>query len=92
MEPEPRNRLARAGQLTAVALLCAVAILRLAFTPPGGWWRDWILILTAYIVYTVMGRNSRSWPLVTTSAMMFLLGIYIQGQIPHVLTILGWLP
>jgi hypothetical protein len=74
-----------------LAALSAIAW-RLLAVPPGRWWRDWVLLLSAYAAYTLFRRDSRHWPMATATLMAFLLGIYIQGQARHVWALLGMGP
>jgi hypothetical protein len=65
---------------------------RILGRPPGSLWRDWILLLGAYGLFTALASRSRAWPQVTVTLMAFLLGIYVHGQILYTLSILGFLP
>lgn len=78
--------LARGGVLLSAL---GAAIWRAAVVPAGELWRDWVLILAAYAAYTACLRESRHWPAATAGVMAFLLGLYVQGQFPHLLAVLG---
>lgn len=76
-------------QAAAAAVAILIAVFRAATLPPAQWWRDWVLLLTLYGLYSLFRRRSESWPIVTATLMAFLLGLYVQGQAPHVLAVLG---
>lgn len=65
---------------------------RLLSVPPGLLWRDWVLLLTVYATYSLFCRTSRHWSAASAGVMAFLLGIYVEGQLPHVLAVLGMRP
>jgi len=83
---DPRTR----GVLVLLAV--GVVVWRALAVPPGLLWRDWVLILAAFAAFTVLKPTSRHRPAVTAGVMAFLLGIYVQGQLIHVLTVLGMRP
>ena len=62
---------------------------RLAATPPQQLYRDWILILAFYWIFTVFGSRSKAWPYVTGGVMVLLAILYLHGQMPHTLSSLG---
>lgn len=84
----------REALFRGLAVLTAVGIAawRLAAVPVPLWWRDWSLILALFAVYTVFRRESRTWPAVASAVMAFLFGIYVQGQLPHIVAVLGSAP
>jgi hypothetical protein len=86
-EPVSRAQ-ARAELLAASVLLIA----RLVSRPVSELWRDWVVLLSAYWIYTVLAGGSRHWPKVSTAVISFLLGIYAAGQLPHALRLLGGTP
>jgi hypothetical protein len=79
---------ARAELLAASALLIG----RLVSRPVSELWRDWVLLLSAYWIYTVLAGGSRHWPRVTVAVASFLLGLYAAGQLPHAFRVLGGIP
>jgi len=79
---------ARAELLAASALLVG----RLLSRPLSELWRDWVILLSAYWIYTVLAGGSRHWPKVTVAVISFLLGIYAAGQLPQALRQLGGVP
>ena len=89
MNPTPTPAGARFRVAAALAA-AAIIVWRIAAVPPSRWWRDWTLILALFFLYTLFRRNSPAWPAVTAGLMAFLLGIYVQGQAPHILAVLGW--
>lgn len=68
----------------------ALLVLRAVTSDPSRWWRDWLIVLAAYWAYSTVRLEAREWPMVTTTAMAYLLGIHVLGQLPHVLAVLGW--
>ncbi len=68
---------------------CSLLVLRAVTEDPSRWWRDWVIVLAAYWAYASCRSDSREWPVVTATAMAYLLGIHILGQVPHVLAVLG---
>lgn len=52
-------------------------------------WRDWIVILVCYALFTAFASKSRAWPVVTAATTAFLLGIYVHGYLPHALSVFG---
>lgn len=67
----------------------ALALWRLATQAPSLWWRDWVLFLSVFWLFTVIRSRSDSWPITMVSAMAYLLGVYALGQYPHLLTAFG---
>jgi hypothetical protein len=80
------DRRARIAEVSAALGLLAwrVAVLPLAGLP-----RDWVTILALYWIFTIFAQRSKAWPWVTAATMLLLGGIYLQGQFPHTLEILG---
>ena len=75
-------------------LLAASALLigRLVTRPLPELWRDWVVLLSAYWIYTVLAGGSRHWPRVTVAVIAFLFGIYASGQLPIAFRLLGGTP
>ena len=57
-----------------------------------GWapWRDWVLLVSAYWIFVVVGRRSRAWPWVTLVLMGGLLAVYLSRQLPLTYEALLW--
>jgi hypothetical protein len=66
-----------------------VVLWRLVSQPLALVWRDWLLILALYWLFTTVARTSRVWTTVTLATMASLLGIYVAGQMPHILAVWG---
>jgi hypothetical protein len=79
-------------QLRQIVLAILLLGWRLLSHPLTSLWRDWIFILGVYWLYTALASRSRAWPQVTAATMAFLLGIYIHGQTPYALSVLGLAP
>jgi hypothetical protein len=74
--------------------LAATAVIgwRLAAVPVGRLWRDWVLLLALEAIVTVAAARRKSWPVVSAGIMAYLLGIYVQGQWPHIVAIFRAMP
>lgn len=83
-----RPELSRRALFGVLAFL-AIAVWRILSRPPAVLWRDWLLILAGYGIYTLFARTSRTWPIVTASVMAYLFGIYMHGHLPYALSVLG---
>lgn len=55
-------------------------------------WRDWLLLLGFYWIYTALRAGSRDWPCVTVALMAFLLTVYSWNQVPLALQALDLKP
>jgi len=80
------SRRAKIAELSAAAgiLLWRLIVLPLPAVP-----MDWMTILAIYWAYTVLAHRSKHWPWVTVGTMALLAGIYLQGQFPFTLDVLG---
>ena len=74
------------GEILAAALLL---VWRLAAASPSSYWKDWMLIAALFWIVGVFRSQSENWSVVTVAVMSYLLGIYILGQLPHALTVMG---
>jgi hypothetical protein len=86
MTETPDDRRARIAELSAAVGLLAW---RVAVLPLSGVLRDWVCVLAVYWIFTIFAQRSKAWPWVTVATMILLAGIYLQGQLPHTLEILG---
>jgi hypothetical protein len=77
---------ARHAELAASAIIVAW---RLWAGSPSGYWKDWMLLLGVFWGFTTCRSSSKPWPLAALSIMYYLLGIYLSGQVPHALAVLG---
>lgn len=86
--PEPGRLRLSTG---AWELFAAAAILawRYRSYPFSGLWRDWVVILALFWIFTVLAGRTRSWPWVTGAVMAGLLTLYSMGQLPLTLALLG---
>ena len=57
--------------------------------PLAGLWRDWVVILCLFWIFTVLAGRTRAWPWVTGAVMAGLLTLYSLGQLPLTLALLG---
>jgi hypothetical protein len=72
-----------------LAIPLGILFWRLATESPSEYWKDWMLLASLFWIYTVFQSKSTSWPVVTVTVMAYLLGIYLLGQVPHALAVLG---
>ena len=83
----------RPGMAWSVGLAATAVIgWRLAAVPVGRLWRDWVLLLALEAILTVAAARRKSWPVVSAGLMAYLLGIYVQGQWPHIVAIFKGTP
>ncbi|RPH49654.1 MAG: hypothetical protein EHM91_02880 [Planctomycetota bacterium] len=78
--------------IVEVAIASAFIVWRLAAGSPAGWWKDWILVVAAFWIFTRIKPGSRAQPLAATLVMSYLLGIYLLGQTPLALFVFGIRP
>lgn len=65
---------------------------RLLAYPANQFWRDWVVIVSLYWIYTALASRTRAWAPVTVAVLAYLLGIYVHGQLPQTLSVLGAQP
>lgn len=66
---------------------------RVAAYPVSGLWQDWVVLATlAWLLSDPARPRARVTTVVAVAAMGILAGRYVQGQLGHVLRILGWGP
>ena len=72
----------------------AIALIgwRLAAGSPGTWWKDWIIVVSAFWIFTRLKAGVRAQPVVGALVMAYLLGIYLLGQAPLALFVFGIRP
>lgn len=80
----------RVPDLAIFLIGSAVAALRIAVAPWSSLWKDWILILGLYAMARSALPRGPGEPALTAATMSFLLGIYVHGQWPHLLSVLGF--
>lgn len=78
--------------IVPVGVVICIMVWRFFVCPISAMWRDWILILTIYWIYTSSRSRCREWPIVTLSVLSYLLGIYILGQVRCIGVVFGILP
>jgi len=82
----------RRTRLVELAIASALIVWRLAAGSPAGWWRDWILVVAAFWIFTRIKPGSRAQPVAAGLVMAYLLGIYLLGQAPQALFVFGIQP
>ena len=65
---------------------------RLAVDPLSVLWRDAVLLIGVYWLCAIVVSKSRILPILATTIMAFLLGVYVYGQAPHILSVVGLRP
>jgi hypothetical protein len=85
---DPLIEPSRTRRVVETALAAGLILFRLLRCPPGDLWRDWMLILAAFWIFSVWGRRGRLWPTLTLVTMSLLLCIYLHGQLGHTLVVL----
>ena len=83
---EPDDRRARILESCWAA---ALLVWRIAAVPFALLYRDWVAILALYWMFSIFGQRTKSWPWVTLGTMLLLAGLYLRGQFPHTLDLLG---
>ncbi|HLF93347.1 MAG TPA: hypothetical protein VJB14_07790 [Planctomycetota bacterium] len=58
---------------------------RLGAYPIATLWRDWVVWISLYWIFTIFARRSKAWAPVTVLVTIALLGIYLSRQLPHTL-------
>ena len=58
--------------------------------PIGSLWSDWVTIISIYWIFTAFVAETRAWKVGTAATMLFLLAIFVHGQFPLSLAVLGW--
>jgi len=66
----------------------AVIAWRFRSHPLNTLWRDWVVILCLFWIFTALAGRTKAWPAVTALVMTFLLAIYAAGQVPQTLAVL----
>ena len=87
---DPVSEPSRTRRIVETALAAGLILFRLLRCPPGDLWRDWMLLLAAFWVYSVWGRRGRLWPTLALVTMGLLLCIYLHSQLAH--TLYAWKP
>ncbi len=72
-----------------VAIAGALMVWRLAAGSPATWWKDWILVVAAFWIFTRLKPGAKSQPVAAALVMAYLLGIYLLGQAPLALFVFG---
>jgi hypothetical protein len=84
VDPSPRGPRAWLALLPPLALLAW----RVAWYPPAALWRDGLLILSLYWIFTLRAYRTRYWLPVTAGVILFLFAISISTQVPFAIDLL----
>lgn len=71
------------------ALVLALLLWRVWSVPTESLWRDWLLLVTFAVAARVWKPASRFSSATTIFVAAFMLTVYVQGQLPHLLETLG---
>ena len=72
--------------VAALMLLCG----RLATRSVVPVWKDWLVVLALYWLFTVFATKHRTWLGVTIAAMGYLFGVYLQGTLHYLFAMFGY--
>jgi len=78
--------------LAEMAVAIALIGWRLAAGSPATWWKDWIIVVSAFWIFTRLKAEAPARPVVGALVMAYLLGIYLLGQAPLALFVFGIRP
>jgi len=70
----------------------ALILWRIASHPAATLWRDWVVLLCFYWIYTALRHRGKEWPAVTAASMVGLLVLYATSQVPLALAALDFRP
>ncbi len=88
----PPSAVPPARRRVEIALAVGLLLWRILTRPPGLLWRDWGIVVALVWIFAVLAPRSRAWPTVISAASAYLLGLYVKGQFPLMLSILGLAP
>ena len=74
----------------SAVLLAAALVVWVCVRPPGALWKDWAFATGLLALASLFWGERRAWPAVAAAVAAFLLAIYVRGQAPHVLAVLGF--
>lgn len=87
MPGTPRRPLPpEAWEILAAALLIAW---RVGSYPAATLWRDWVVLLCGFWIFTALAGRTRAWPPALALMMTFLFVLYAVHQVPLSLAVLG---
>src|SRR5262245_40687253 len=72
-----------------VAAAVLLVFVRCATVPLAEIWRDWVVVVAAYWLFTAVAGRRRGWPVVTVAVMAFLLLTHVREPVQHALVVLG---
>jgi hypothetical protein len=70
------------AQRAEIATASAVALIRLAWPPPYGLWRDWILVLALYWAVLAWDREGRRRAWASVIVALYLFAVHAVPQVP----------
>jgi len=72
-----------------VLLVALLALWRAWSHPFSLLWKDWVLLLCLFWIFTALGSRTKAWPYVAGALMGGLLVLYGWGQLPQTFVALG---
>jgi hypothetical protein len=79
-------------KLWEITAALALILWRALSYPTAALWGDWVVLLSAYWIFTAFRLRSREWPLVSAVWMALLLALYARVQVPLSLAALDFTP
>ncbi len=81
---------ARRRLVLELSVTAAVLLWRLRAVPLRMIWQDAAAVLAVYWLYCAARDSARPRPLAASVVAAYLVGVYLSGQVPHLLRALGW--
>jgi hypothetical protein len=82
----------RMSQIRGAVLPALCCVWRIILLPLSQLWTDWVIILAVYFLLRGFLKSLRAWPAITLVTVTLLLGVYVFGQLPYTLVVLGRSP
>lgn len=87
MPGTPRKHLpTEVWEILAASLVIAW---RVGTYPAATLWRDWVVLVCGFWIFTVLAGRTRVWPAALGLMMAFLFVLYAVQQVPHCIAVLG---
>jgi len=71
---------------------CVLFLSRFLFRPLEGIWRDWVVIISIYWMGVTLKPSLRMSQPFVVGTMLYLMGVYLAGQLGYSLSLLGNTP
>jgi len=73
-------------EIVAASLILAW---RIGTTPRTTLWRDWVVLMCGFWIFSVLAGKTKAWPVVLGLLMAFLFVLYGLGQVPTSMAFYG---